>query len=641
MIKLRYFLTLPIFLLICLCYWPGLGGDYVFDDVGNILANQALKLDTLNWQSLADILRSGDAGPLGRPISVLSFALNYYFSGSFAPHSFKSVNVVIHATNACLLFLLILTLLPYLNREKQLRTQNPTQSALFAAIAALWWGLHPLNLTSVLYVVQRMTSLATLFGLLGILLYTRARTIQGKRHAWHDWRYYVAASMLLLSVLSKESGALFLPLLLLVEVLLIGQDSTLRNSVFHGRLTFRKTAIFGLVSLALLYCAWAVHLYLNPDVYLSRPFTFGERLLTEVRVLVFYLGQTIAPRLTALSLYHDDFILSESLLSPSTTALCLILLLAISIACIYLRKVFPALLFAWAWFLVSHALESTFVPLELVHEHRNYFAIAMFATPIVALTASNQLSIMTKKWLIAILCFFTALNAFVTWQRATLWSNLVDQAMFEATTHPASDRANYQMGRMYIKLYLSDGDRDLLLKAKDYFNKAIRSYLPENGGYFGLIHVLSELTEEIPESLINELESRLGSRHFHNSNIAFLDTLTSCQLEGKCKMESLDVVRLLAAPMENPRTSGTARIELYKMLARYYSGKYGDYPKAELFLREALSQFRDASLNFMLAQVLTIQGKKDEARSFAKIAAEIDKTGSVRKDAEEFLRKGE
>ena len=106
-------------------------------------------------------------------------------------------------------------------------------------------------------------------------------------------------------------------------------------------------------------------------------------------------------------------------------------------------------------------------------------------------------------------------------------------------------------------------------------------------------------------------------------------------------MESLDVVRLLAAPMENPRTSGTARIELYKMLARYYSGKYGDYPKAELFLREALSQFRDASLNFMLAQVLTIQGKKDEARSFAKIAAEIDKTGSVRKDAEEFLRKGE
>ena len=117
--------------------------------------------------------------------------------------------------------------------------------------------------------------------------------------------------MLLLSVLSKESGALFLPLLLLVEVLLIGQDSTLRNSVFLGRLTFRKTAIFGLVSLALLYCAWAVHLYLNPDVYLSRPFTFGERLLTEVRVLVFYLGQTIAPRLTALSLYHDDFILRK------------------------------------------------------------------------------------------------------------------------------------------------------------------------------------------------------------------------------------------------------------------------------------------------------------------------------------------
>lgn len=641
MARFRYFATSFIFLLVCLCYWPGISGDYVFDDVSNILANRALKLDVLDWQSLKDILYSGDAGPLGRPVSVLSFALNYYFSGSLAPYSFKWVNVVIHATNTCLLFLLILALFPYLNRENQLRTQNSPQSTLLAAIAALWWGLHPLNLTSVLYVVQRMTSLATLFGFLSILLYLRARTSSVQRYAWCDWRYYLAAVMLLLSILSKESGALFLPLLLLVEILISGQNSALRNSVFLGRLTFRKIAILGLISLTLLYCAWAVRLYLNSDAYLSRPFTFGERLLTEARVLVFYLGQTVFPRLTTLSLYHDDFTLSKGLLSPPTTALCLMLLLAVSGACVYLRKAYPVLLFAWAWFLVSHAIESTFVPLELVHEHRNYFAIAMFVTPVLVLISSNQLSKMIRKWLVALLCIFTALNAFVAWQRATLWSNLFDQAAFEAAMHPTSDRANYQMGRLYVKLYKSNQDQELLLKAKDYFNKSIHSYLPENGGYYGLVNVLSELGEPIPGSLVDEFEKRLSDGHFYNSNIAFLDALNSCQLNGNCKMQDFDVVRLLAASIENPSATGKSRIELYKILARYYSEKYNDHPKAELFLREVLSQFRDASLNFMLAQVLALQGKKEEARSFAKIAAEIDKTGSVRKDAEEFLRKGE
>jgi protein O-mannosyl-transferase len=59
-------------------YWHGLKGDYVFDDSVNILENSKLKITELDYASLKAAYGSGDAGPLGRPISMLSFALNYY-----------------------------------------------------------------------------------------------------------------------------------------------------------------------------------------------------------------------------------------------------------------------------------------------------------------------------------------------------------------------------------------------------------------------------------------------------------------------------------------------------------------------------------------------------------------------------------
>ena len=76
-------------------YNKGLWGDYVFDDSINILENSKLAIKTLDYTSLKSAFFSGDAGPLGRPISMLSFALNHYFTG-FEPFYFKLTNLFIN-----------------------------------------------------------------------------------------------------------------------------------------------------------------------------------------------------------------------------------------------------------------------------------------------------------------------------------------------------------------------------------------------------------------------------------------------------------------------------------------------------------------------------------------------------------------
>ncbi len=57
-------------------YFPGLYGDYVFDDMPNLLDNKRLDIEVLDYDSLKSATLSSNSGPLRRPVSMLRFALN-------------------------------------------------------------------------------------------------------------------------------------------------------------------------------------------------------------------------------------------------------------------------------------------------------------------------------------------------------------------------------------------------------------------------------------------------------------------------------------------------------------------------------------------------------------------------------------
>ena len=186
------------------------GGPYILDDLARLTANTRLKLTDLSLTAIHEAAFSEKSGILYRPISMISFALNYYIAGNTDAYSIKLTNIFIHIMTTCGIFLLTPGLL---RRAGIADDRRRWWTALF--ITSIW-ALHPLHVSTVLYAVQRMTELSALFSVYAAVAYLRGREKAVARDMMGAW--WIAGAVVfggVLAVLSKENGAL-LPLLLLV-----------------------------------------------------------------------------------------------------------------------------------------------------------------------------------------------------------------------------------------------------------------------------------------------------------------------------------------------------------------------------------------------------------------------------------------
>ena len=183
-------------------------------------------------------------------------------------------------------------------------------------VAAIWL-IHPINITPVIQAVQRMTLLSGMFMLLAIISHLKAMSTPfGKREYW-TW---LAAGWMLfwpLSILSKETGLLF-PFYILAVTLLTKPAAASRKTSWAIPVSILSLLIITTGMLSFLGENWL------ETAYSMRAFTLTERLLTEARVLWFYVAQIVIPDYASFGLYLDDFALSKGILSPPTTLLSLI-----------------------------------------------------------------------------------------------------------------------------------------------------------------------------------------------------------------------------------------------------------------------------------------------------------------------------
>jgi len=417
-------------------YSPGISGPFVFDDITSITTNTTLRLANLNLDSLVAAAFSGEAGPLKRPVAMISFALNYYFAGGYIASAFKITNIVIHCINALLVFILCLQLFK--------RTTITTgkgyyhlNACWFAAGISLLWALHPINLTSVLYVVQRMTSLSTLFSLGCIISYLSARN-SWLAHSF-SWRvaglFFASLISLILALYSKENAILIPFIILLIELTLYLNKKPW--SLFNKLSNQLKLIIWGAVlSFGLITFLWAIDYAAGG--FNSRSFTMLERVLTESRVICFYISLIFIPRINGFGLFHDDIALSTSLLSPWTTVTSIIFILSLLASAFYYRKKNPLFTLGIGWFFIGHLLESTFFSLEIAHEHRNNL-------PSIGLILAAMSCIPTHKFNYkkntALIILISLILASITLIRSNQWSNRYDQAFYETLHHPLSAAA--------------------------------------------------------------------------------------------------------------------------------------------------------------------------------------------------------
>ena len=332
---------------------------FQFDDRPNITQNPNIQLKVFTWDQLEQLVKNTYKESI-RVFSYFTFALNYYFGG-FNVFGYHLVNLIIHVATGILLywFLMLTFNLPHL---KEKYGAISYRVALFGSLIFI---VHPIQTQSVTYIVQRMASLGSMFYLLSLILY-----ISGRLSFSRVKSIYFLGMVLsyLLGVFSKENVAI-LPLFIALYEFYFFQNLDLGP---RGR---KILFILGAVLLGLLALGFMIwgkrYIELTIAGYQYRTFTLSERVLTQFRVVLYYLSLLIYPHPSRLNLDYD-FPISRTIVDPPTTLISMAIIAGLIGYSIWVAKRRPVLSFFILWYFGNLVIESSIFPLEMVYEHRLY-----------------------------------------------------------------------------------------------------------------------------------------------------------------------------------------------------------------------------------------------------------------------------
>ena len=410
----------------------------MLDDVPNFHHLHKFGEGAIGWKDVFYLSPHG----ISRPVTQLSFIANWLTTGDDI-WFLKFTNLMIHLLCGLLIYRLSYLLLKIDIINNDIGSRN---IALW--IAALWL-LSPYLLSTVLYVIQRMAQLSALFTLCGLLSYVSGRLNYGDKNS--SGIFLIITSFILfwpLATLCKQNGILLPLLILITEFFFFYKDNTLLNIKRLRRILICLLCIPGVMA-----TGWFIlNIETLVTAYDGRSFTLYERLITQPRVLLDYIGNLLLiPGASAMSLFHDDFVKSTSLFNSATTisALLICLLFLISAYFAIGRKT-GIFFYGVIFFLAAHLVESSFIPLELYFEHRNYlpaFGVYFSCATLFAVFISK---IKYGNLAIIILLIVPITFSIFTYQRAITWQKLTSIYFTAEITHPDSPRVNEGIAFLYL-----------------------------------------------------------------------------------------------------------------------------------------------------------------------------------------------
>ena len=612
-------------------YVPGLSGDYMFDDMPNLLDNPRLQVDSLDFDTLYSAAYSSGAGLFRRPVSMFTFAMNRYFFG-ISPWSYKVTNLAIHILTGIGIFLLVRLLVSSYRAQSQTGLSEQATFWLPIIVSGLWL-VHPLNLTPVLYIVQRMTSLSAMFTVFGLCLYTLGR--QRMLEDGHGIALILTGFVLFgaLATLSKETGVLLPLFMLVIEIALFR---------FRDQQGKRSKFVVGLFLLAILVplCLFLAVLVIHPESvlnYHSRNFTLVERILTETRVLVFYLKMIVMPSINEMGLYHDDIALSRGLLDPPTTLYSILALAILLGAGIALLKTRPLAGLGILWFFAGHALESTIFQLDIAYEHRNYLADMGILLALCSLAAQVRVTRMAHYARAAMPVFFLLVFTQTTWLRASQWRDNVDQAIYEARHHPDSFLAVIAAARIYARLALHNTP-EAADKAYEYLERA--SELDRYSILTDAIRIkLSYLLDRpVDPAWFDNIARRLSENPIKPTHVSSLHELAGCVGDG-CDIPVETMDRLFRIALDNDSLKHMPRLhaDLLNVYSYFTINKTGNFEEGRaLFSRAIDLDPKEPQRWINLTRLLIVMERYDEAETLLDRFSASGTYGSVAHIVEEL-----
>ncbi len=342
-----------------LAYSNTFHAPFHFDDLPNIVQNPLVHIRTLTWDQVERLVKVTYRETI-RVFSMLTFAFNFYF-GEGDVFGYHLVNMIIHILAGVFLygFLFLTFNLPHL---KDTYGSIAYKAALFASLIFI---SHPIQTQSVTYIVQRMASMGGMFYLLCMVLYVKGRlSTGGARFVWFGG----LVVCYLLGVFSKENVAI-LPVFLVLYEFYFFQNLELSPK--------GKKIVITLIGVVLVlgaigFAVWGRrYIELTIAGYEYRTFTMAERVLTQCRVVLYYVTLLIYPHPSRLNLDYD-FPISRTILDPPTTLISILIIAGLLGYSIWAAKKRPMISFWILWYFGNLVIESSIFPLEMVYEHRLY-----------------------------------------------------------------------------------------------------------------------------------------------------------------------------------------------------------------------------------------------------------------------------
>lgn len=558
---------------------PGLSGGYLFDDYPTILEEPGIQLEQLSWTGLKDAsLAFQPEGGFPRPLAGLTLALNHALGSGVEPFAFKLTNVALHVTNTIILFALLRSLLS----APALCSDRPS---IVAATMAMLWAIHPLQVSTVLYVIQRMEMLWASFALVALWQYAegRLRQIRGEQGALKH--LVIAGSAIPFGLMAKESAALIPFFLLALECVVFRFDATDRR----WRQAWERLSLVGLALGAAAYATVNLRYLLDPATYASRDFDVMGRLLAQLEIVPAYLAIIVWPRIDRMTFYYDH-LTAPAGMAPSVV-LGGLLILTLLTAAIGLRRRRPAFTFGVLLFLLGHMLTSSAIPLELAFEHRNYLPLAGVVLAIYGLMPAQLFDRGRSATWVIVGVVAVALGS-LTFARSATWGNTVLLAYTLAEINPKSVRAAMDLGEQYMLAAKKDPASPWYAKALTEFERA--SQLPQGSvmGEHGLLLMNADFGLPADPAWWARMRKKIASAPLRPQDVDALTGMVAKRLDGL----PIDGAALAEVTLTMSRRRALAP-ELYALYGtQAYQDLGADGTAAELFALALTSPTLDDAL---------------------------------------------
>ncbi len=638
--KLHYIAIFVIILATILPYSSSFHNSFHFDDRSKIKKLSESYHGKLNWEFFKVALNLSNKPIIYRPIAGITLAINYHF-GKNSVLGYHIVNLSIHLITALILYLFLFHTLIIENNPVFFKNH----AFGIAFIGTLLWAIHPIQTQAVTYIIQRMTLLAGLFSILSMYLYLMFKKTGNK----------LLLLFMILSILlafgSKEN-TIFIPLLILLYEWLFFQKADIKFFC-------RKRVILILLAIGFLLFLLGIFLEgisLFKNLFYQfisnrvpgRDFTLKERLLTQLRVVLFYLSLIIYPNLERFNIDHD-FIISKSIINPISTLFSAILILFLITWAWKIKKRYPFITWSIYWYFLNLLVESSIIGLEMVFEHRAYLP-SMMVFPVIAmgLIRIGQLSLLVRypiifRSIIIIIMIILGGSTFLrnrVWRDpVTLWSDSVKKSPLKARCYNNLGSALSEIGKKYEAMEMF---KKALSLQPDYFyahyNLAMR--YEELGLYQKALHHLWIASKLKPKKAITYRKIALIYLNMGRLKLAEKEFLMALRYK-KDDVEAMNNLSLIyyyqgryQEAITNLQKALHIRPDLWKIrlnLGLVYK-KIKVYKKALQLLEEASKHSKSLLLKLHIIELYKNIGSNKWKRMYIEVSSEWKARGITPKD---------